>query len=315
MAELFDATMSLKDKVKYFNQNFTTILNKFQPEAKPTQELQIEVYTNAFLASISMFVKRASKRTLAKNFEEDKTIKLHMKGCKEGQVSLIKKQVQPPPKRGFLLTRQSGKKVEQTPCDKGNGDIEDLQRMVKKLLNEIIDIKRNTGEGNQGQRPYKPFFKRNSPFKSIEPPPANLNIDLGNVTSDSFCTYHQENHSERDCPQWVHAMDLMANQFLDEVSLDEQPRSSVMNVADQEEIDPPKDTTMLIWYLGLIMPSDDLFQVQEPPSEISVVQTRSKSPPVSKDPTTTQTSGERSTPDHPKSPFSPRKNPISIHTL
>jgi hypothetical protein len=104
--------------------------------------------------------------------------------------------------------------------------------MVKKLSNEIINMKRNAGEGNQGQRPYKPFFKRNPPFKSIEPLHANLNIDLGNVVSDSFCTYHKENQSERDLPQWVHAMNLMANRFLDKVSLTEQPSSSTMNIAD-----------------------------------------------------------------------------------
>jgi len=62
------------------------------------------------------------------------------------------------------LTRPSGKPVEQA-LDKGNGDIEDLQCMVKKLSNEIIYMKGSTGEGNQGQRPYKPFFKRNHPFK------------------------------------------------------------------------------------------------------------------------------------------------------
>jgi hypothetical protein len=53
-----------------------------------------------------------------------------------------------------------GKTAEPTP-DKGNGDIEYLQCMVKKLSNEIMDMKRNVGDGNQGQRPYKPFFKRN----------------------------------------------------------------------------------------------------------------------------------------------------------
>jgi hypothetical protein len=99
MTELFVATMSSKEKVKDFNQRFTTILNKFQPEVKPTQELQIEVYANALPASIFMFVKRAAKTTLAKNFEEVKTIEFQMKGCKEGQVSLVKKEVQPPPKR------------------------------------------------------------------------------------------------------------------------------------------------------------------------------------------------------------------------
>jgi hypothetical protein len=97
--------------------------------------------------------------------------------------------------------------------------------MIKKLSNEIVDMKRSVGEGKQGQRPYKPFFKRNPLFKAIEPPPNNLNIDLGNVAYNSFCTYHQEKHSQRDCPHWVHAMNLIANWFLDKVSLIEQSSS------------------------------------------------------------------------------------------
>jgi len=76
-------------------------------------------------------------------------------------------------------------------------------------------MKRSVGEGNQVQSPYKSFFKRNPPFKAIFPPLANLNIDLGNVASKSFYTLHQEKHSKRECPQWVHDMNLMANQFLD----------------------------------------------------------------------------------------------------
>jgi hypothetical protein len=68
-----------------------TILKKFHPTVKPTQELQIQVYANALLASISMFVKRVTKKTLAENFEEAKKIEFHMRGCKEGQVSLVKK--------------------------------------------------------------------------------------------------------------------------------------------------------------------------------------------------------------------------------
>jgi hypothetical protein len=199
MDELFVVTMTPKERVKDFNQRFMTILNKFHPAVKLAQELQIEVYANALLASISMFIKRDTKKTLTENFKEAKMIEFQMKGCNEGQASLARKESHPPPRRGLLLTRPLGKLVEPTP-DKGNGIIEDLQRMVKKLSNMIIDMKRNVGEGNQGQRPYNPLFKRNHPFKAIEPPPANLNLDLGNVASDSFCTYHQENHSERECP-------------------------------------------------------------------------------------------------------------------
>jgi hypothetical protein len=175
-------------------------------------------------------------------------------------------------------------------------------------------MKRSAGEENQGQRPYKPFFKWNPPFKAIEPPQSNLKIDLGNVASDSFCTYHQENHSERECPQWVHAMNVMANQFLDEVSLTEQSSSSAMNIFDQEEVDPPEETTMLIWDPDIPMPFDDLFVVQEPPVEILVMKTQSRGQPISNNLTTTQNSRGKPTLNHSKSPFSPQINPISIHT-
>jgi hypothetical protein len=184
------------------------------------------------------------------------------------------------------LTRPPGKQTKQGPR-KGSGDIEDLQRMVKKFSNKIIDMKRSAGEGNQGQRPYNPFFFLNLAFKSIEPPPSNLNINLRNVASNSFYTYHQENHSERYCPQWGHAMNLMANWFLDEVSLTEQSSSSHMNVVDQEEVDPPEETTMLIWDPDLPMPFDDLFEVQEPPAKVLAVQTRSRGQLVSNNLTTT----------------------------
>jgi len=219
-----------------------------------------------------MFVKRAAKTTSAENFEEAKTIEFQMKGCKEGQVSLVNKEAQPPPRRGIFLSRPLGKQAKQGP-EKGSGDIEYLQWMIKKLSNEIIDMKRSAREGNQGQSPFKPFFKRNPPFKSVEPPLANLNIDLGNVESDSFYICHQEKHSERDCPQWVHSMNLMANQFLDKVSLTEQSSGSTVNVADQEEVDSSEEAAMLLWDADLLVPSNDIFEVQEPPIEVLAVQT------------------------------------------
>jgi hypothetical protein len=147
MVELFVATMISKEKVKEFNQRFTTILNKFQLEAKTTQKLQIEVYVNDLPTSISM--KSIAKHTLVENFEEAKMIEFQMKGCKEVQVSLVKKEIQPPPRRGLFFTRPPGKQTEQGP-EKGSEDLEDLQRMIKKLSNEIVDMKRTVREVNQG---------------------------------------------------------------------------------------------------------------------------------------------------------------------
>jgi len=305
MDKLFIATMSSKEKVKDLNKQFTTILNKFQPKDKPTQDLKIEVYANALPASISMLVKRDTKHTLAENSEEAKTIEFQMNRCKEGHVSLVKKEDQLPPRRGLLLTIPPGKQIEQG-LEKGSGYIEDLQQMINNLSNEIVDMKRSEREGNQGQRPYKPFFKRNPPFKEIEPLPANLNIDLGNVASDSFCTYHQEKHSERDCPQWVHAMNLMANRFLDDVSLSKKSSISMMNIVDHEEVDPPEETTMLLWDPNFPMPFDDIFEVQEPPVEVLAVKTQSRGHRVSNDLTISQTLRGKQTTDHPKAPFPPK---------
>jgi hypothetical protein len=116
-----------------------------------------------------MFVKRAAKRTLAENFEEAKMIEFQMKGCKEGQVSLVNKEAQPPPRRGLLLTRPSGKQVEQTP-DKGNGDIEDLQCMVKKLSNEIIDMKRMQGRETKAKGPISLSLKETHRSRQLNLP-------------------------------------------------------------------------------------------------------------------------------------------------
>jgi hypothetical protein len=109
----------------------------------------------------------------------------------------------------------------------------------KKLSNEIVDMKRSVGEGNQNQIPYKTFFKRSPPFNTIEPPPTNLNIDLENIAYESFCTYHQEKHSERDFPQGFHAINLMANRFLDECSLTEEPSGLEIGITYQESQEPP----------------------------------------------------------------------------
>ena len=44
-----------------------------------------------------------------------------------------------------------------------------------------------------------------------------------------------------------------------------------MNIVDHEEVDPPEETTMLIWDPDLPMPFDDLFEVQEPLTEVLVM--------------------------------------------
>ena len=32
---------------------------------------------------------------------------------------------------------------------------------------------------------------------------------------DNFCTFYQQPHSEKNCPQWINSMTLVMNQLLD----------------------------------------------------------------------------------------------------
>jgi hypothetical protein len=53
--------------------------------------------------------------------------------------------------------------------DKDSMDMESMQRMIKRLSNEVIDMKMNNGEGTSNQRPYRPFFRRLSLLDLLNP--------------------------------------------------------------------------------------------------------------------------------------------------
>jgi hypothetical protein len=58
-----------------------------------------------------------------------------------------------------LLTRPQEKQVDQNN-EKYGVDMESLQRMIKKMSNEIVDMKINAGEGTSNQRPSIDLFSR-----------------------------------------------------------------------------------------------------------------------------------------------------------
>jgi hypothetical protein len=45
----------------------------------------------------------------------------------------------------------------------------------------------------------------------------------------------------------------------------------VVNIVDQEEVDPLEETSMLLWDPNFPLPSDDIFEFQETPIEVLVV--------------------------------------------
>ena len=66
--------MEKKEKVQYFNQRFTTILNSFSAPTKPTEESLVEYYTTTLYPPIAMFVKRVFKPTMVENYDESNRV-------------------------------------------------------------------------------------------------------------------------------------------------------------------------------------------------------------------------------------------------
>ena len=40
-------------------------------------------------------------------------------------------------------------------------------------------------------------------------------MNLTDVGMENFCTFHQQPHFEKNCPQWINSMTLVMNQLLD----------------------------------------------------------------------------------------------------
>jgi hypothetical protein len=57
-------------------------------------------------------------------------------------------------------------------------DMESLQRIVKKLTNDIVDMKRNVGEGTSTKNFFKtPFKKTTPPTNKTTPPTEGINME------------------------------------------------------------------------------------------------------------------------------------------
>ena len=112
--------------------------------------------------------------------------------------------------------------------------------MMQKISNRIIDLEKE----KEAQKAYKPYYKKmedNNQFKT--PPHGSASMNLTEVGMDNFCTFHQQPHSEKNCPQWLNSMTLVMNQLLD---------SKLTEDSDEEEkgnktIEKQENDTMFLW--------------------------------------------------------------------
>ena len=121
--------------------------------------------------SMAMFVRQKAKLTLAENFEEAIKVEKDMSAIKANPrvdtdaVSSSRKKIDSPTKNT-------------NPEKKGQDslDLDSVQRVIKKLSNEIIDLNKGASENAPSKEPPRQPFRR--PFPNTAPrqtPPSEAN--------------------------------------------------------------------------------------------------------------------------------------------
>ena len=71
-------------------------------------------------------------------------------------------------------------------------------------------------------------------------------MNLIEIGMENFCTFHQQPHSERNCPQWINSMTLVMNQMLDSRLTEDdgdEKKESVASTSTKGQ----EEETMALW--------------------------------------------------------------------
>ena len=167
-----------KEKDKEFNQIFITLLNKIID--KPAKAFQIEFYTIGLPPPVFMFVKRKEIQTLKENFVESIKFEKHLAAISNHPGN---------EERKASTSENNGKKNKETKS-------EWKDRVILQLYNDIMNMKRNKGEGKK--------LVKNKTNKNTSPQiPPTSRINLEDYAMENFCRPHYANHLEKTCPKFI----------------------------------------------------------------------------------------------------------------
>jgi hypothetical protein len=169
--ELSSLKMNRKEKIKDFNQRFLTLKNRIPVDSMSAENLIVTYYTKSLHQNIAIWVKRSKKATLLEAFEEASQIKkdiLILKDniCNEAETtSSSKKKIEILPRPPQNKTQSDG------------SDLESLQKVIQKLSNQVIDLRRSVEEASSSKGPYKPPFRKPFPTNRSNSNSKGLNLE------------------------------------------------------------------------------------------------------------------------------------------
>lgn len=88
--------------------------------------------------------------------------------------------------------------------------MDSLSKIIKKLSNGVVDLKKSYNEGTSCRRPWRPLFKRNTSPPSNQNPSANQ-IQLEEFSLQNFCREHNANHCEQTCPSFINMFKIFTS--------------------------------------------------------------------------------------------------------
>ena len=125
--------------------------------------MRCEWYITALPSNLAIFVDRENKTTLVENLTEAIAVEKHV-------IALEKRSVIEERKSKKITFKEDSKKKQ----TKDPFDLEGLQKVLKTMSNEMIDIKKQVAE-TSSRKPYR-AFKRN-PLMEVKPPNAISNVE------------------------------------------------------------------------------------------------------------------------------------------
>jgi hypothetical protein len=114
--------------------------------------------------------------------------------------------------------------------------MESMQRVLKQITNELIDLKKRKGEG---KKPFKPFMKKRT--YSTPPIPSTSGINIEDYAMDNFYRTHHANHSKRTCPEFINSFTAMVT------PLEPPKKSKKGDKEEEEEGEEPPSHLNVLW--------------------------------------------------------------------
>lgn len=153
--DLSSLKASPDEKIRDFNSRFNKILNKILDTSKLGVDVHNEWYIYALPSNITIFVDTTNKTTLVENMKEALTVETMI-------LALEKKSAQDERKtKKFTFKDESKKKTPKDPFD-----LEGLQKVLKTMSNEMVEIKKQVVESSK--KPLRPFKRTQT--STFQPP-------------------------------------------------------------------------------------------------------------------------------------------------